>query len=140
MPRTYSPRKVLVFVGGQPISGFAPDSFIKVERAEDSFETDVGADGEVARVAKANRSGTVTITLQSVSASNDFLSDLIMQDELTQDATVSFSVVDASGRTVVQAPEVWVQKPPAVEFSGSKGTREWVLASGNLIFDKVGGN
>lgn len=138
--KTYSPRKVLTYWNGVPLSGYGPDTFIKVSRAADSFEKDVGADGEVARTASADRSGTIEITLQSVSESNDLLSDSVLRDELTQASTGSFFLTDASGRTVLSAPEAWVKKPTDVEFAASKGTRTWTIETGNLVIENIGGN
>jgi hypothetical protein len=142
--RTYSPRKVVVtwtsaYNGGVVLTGYAPDTFIKATRNEDSFAVDVGADGEVARVASANRSGTVEITLQQVSASNDDLTNDIQQDELSQDNTGTLQIADASGRTILLASEAWIKKPTDVEFASGKGTRTWPFETGNLeMYD--GGN
>jgi hypothetical protein len=135
--RTYSPRKVIVTWttptnGGHVISGYGPDTFIKTSRDEDSFTKDVGADGEVARVASANRGGSLELTLQQVSESNDVLSYDITRDELGQDNTGTIQVADASGRTVVLAAEAWIRKPTDAEFSATKGTRTWTFDTGNL--------
>jgi len=139
--RTYSPKRVVCSVQGVPISGFADGTFVEVDRAEDLVTKDVGADGEVGAVISADRSGTITVTLQAVSASNDFLSGLMLPTELTGLLyTFPVQVVDASGRTVVIAPECWVKKAPKVDFAKDKGTRQWVLETGNIKWDVIGGN
>jgi Protein of unknown function (DUF3277) len=130
--RTFSPKKVGISYGGVPITGFAPDTFIKVSFEKDAFETDVGADGEVARLASADESGTIEVTLLQSSPSNDYLSSMLSTDRLTNLNTAPFFAKDASGTSQVLASEAWIKKAPDFELSGSKTPRTWVFASGSI--------
>lgn len=138
MAKTYNPAKVAVSFAGFPLSGFG-DTFISAERNEDAFAVVIGADGEASRVANANKSGRVTITLKQTSLSNDVLSNLAVADELGNLSTGALMVKDVSGTTVLLAQEAWIVKRPTVEFGKEGSDREWILETGNLeIFS--GGN
>lgn len=132
MAKTYSPKKVVVSYKGQILSGFADGTFVKVERASASFAKTVGADGEVARTASADRSGKVTVTLLQSSISNDLLSQNLNTDELTNLNTGPLMIKDTSGTTLVLASEAWIMGQPAPELGKELGSREWVFETGNL--------
>lgn len=57
--KTYDPSQVVATVGGRPLAGFAPGTFIEAERAEDAYSMTVGIDGEGTRSKSNNKSGTV---------------------------------------------------------------------------------
>ena len=132
MATTFSPKKVIVTFGGRILTGFADGSFVTAERESDAFTKVVGADGEAARVASANRSGKVTVTLMQTSDSNDYLSQIAAADELSQASTGALFIKDASGRSLVTAGEAWIMKVPNAEFAKDLGSREWVFESGDL--------
>lgn len=137
--KTYSPKKVLISFNGVPLSGFADGTFIEVDRASDTFKTEVGSDGEGARTALADKSGTITVTLMQTSASNDVLSNALLTDELTNLGTGACFIKDASGRTLCAAAEAWVMKPAKAGFAKESGSREWVIATTDLTMFS-GGN
>lgn len=136
---TFNPKKVSVYFKGKILSGFAPGSFVEWARNGDSFAVEVGADGEGARVASQDFSGTVKVMLQQTSRSNDDLSALIEADEQTQDQTGPLFVKDASGRTLLSAPEAWIKKPADGSFGKDLSPREWIFESA-LIKLTIGGN
>ena len=136
---TYSPKRVEVIVAGVPMKGFADGTFVTVARANDSFATNVGADGEVSRTASADRTGTVTLTLQQTSDSNDFLSGLMTADELTLAGQFPFLLKDTNGRTILESPCAWINKPADSEFGNELSNREWVISCSELQ-GLVGGN
>mgnify|MGYP003652755452 CR=1 FL=1 len=59
--KTYSPKDITVIVAGTIITGFAEDTFVTLERDSEAFVKIVGADGEVARSASADLSGTIVL-------------------------------------------------------------------------------
>lgn len=65
----YDPTKVSVVISGLVITGFADSSVVTVARNEDIVTPSVGAQGDVVYSENANQSATVTLTLQSTSAS-----------------------------------------------------------------------
>lgn len=136
--KTYDPDQVVV-VFVEPISGFAADALVKLERAEDTWKPYVGGDGEVSRARSRNRMGTCTITLAATSASNDTLMAQAALDEATSNGVAPLLVKDLSGRTVAEAPNAWIRKLPSTDFGREVGTREWVIDCDQLILT-VGGN
>lgn len=136
---TYSPKKVHVLVGAAIIQGYADGTFVNVERSVDAFTLSVGADGEASRVHSPDRSGTVTLTLQQTSDSNDVLSALAIADDLTLQGTFPLLVKDNNGRTLVESNTAWIKKVPASEYSKEMSQREWVIECAELNIH-VGGN
>ena len=64
----YDPEKVSVVISGAAVTGFADSSLVVVSRNEDIVTPTVGAQG-VVYSENANQSATITISLQSTSAS-----------------------------------------------------------------------
>lgn len=137
--KTYNPKKVSVSFRGRLLTGFAPGTFIAAARNGDSFAVEVGADGEAARVAFQDFSGTIKLTLQQTSAANDLLSNFLETDELSNTGTGVLFVKDASGRTLLSCPEAWIKKPADSELAKDLGSREWTFEAALIrIFN--GGN
>jgi hypothetical protein len=139
MAKTYNPKKVQLAIGPHIVTGYADGTFIQVDRNADQFAVVVGADGEAARSASADKSGTVTVTLMQTSASNDFLSLALSTDEQTNLNTMPLLLKDISGRTLVQAAEGWVKKYATIELGKEIVSREWVFETGELLITE-GGN
>lgn len=138
--KTYDPKQVSVIVGSQPVGGFADGEFVTVERNEDAFSLLVGADGESTRAKNANRSGKVTIRLLASSASNDYLSELQVADELSGNGVFGLMVKDARGTSIYTAATAWINKQPPAAFGKDAGTREWVIETDELIAFAGGNN
>lgn len=136
--KTYDPSEISVIVGGAIISGFADGTFVSIDRSEDAYTYVGGADGLGTRVKNANRDGTITITLQQSSDSNDFLSGLAAADEINNGGVVPVLVQDNSGRSVYAAETAWVQKIPTSGYGKEADTREWVLRTDNLTMFVAG--
>lgn len=137
--KTYNPKKVIVTWLGHTFTGYADGTFIGVEQTSDAFSMQIGGDGEGARTASADESGNVKLTLMQTSASNDFLSQQLAKDRLTNLNTGPLFVKDASGRTLVAAQEAWIKKSANVEFGKEASAREWTFESAK-IEQFVGGN
>jgi len=139
MANTYDPAKQVVIWKGIRLSGFADGTFIEIDRDADSFTKIVGADGEVARAASADRSGYVKVTVLQTAAINDVLSSELVKDELTRLNAGSIFVKDLFGRTTASGPEAWLLRPAKVTLSKGIEAREWTFIVADLaIF--VGGN
>lgn len=137
--RTYDPKKVLVIIGGVPMSGFSDGDFIKAVRDEDAFMKKVGVDGETSRAKNNNRSGSLTLTLMQTSLSNDVLSGFAAADELASAGVVPVLIKDLSGTTTFFSSDAWIKKMPEGGFGKEVGTREWVLDT-TAIDAFIGGN
>jgi len=131
----YNPKEVTVLVAGIPLSGFAADTFINVERNEDVSIAYVGSKGEVGRVKNVDDTYTITITLQQISQSNNLLQAYITADEfIDMPPILPVSVIDLYGRELFQSSWAWIQKEPARSFSSGMETREWVIYAVDGIF------
>lgn len=137
--KTYDPKQVSIIVGGFPLSGYADGTFVAIERDEDAFSLQIGADGEEARAKSNNLSGTITITLQQASEGNRILSDFAVADELTNSGVFPVLVKDSSGASIHAAEQAWVQKVAPAEYGREGAEREWVIQTGRLR-SYVGGN
>jgi hypothetical protein len=124
---TYSPDRVIVTFAGMIINGFAPDTFVEIERDEDGFMKYVGSLGDVARTHNLNRAGKVTLTLMAVAPINDSLSQYAIVDEIDGDAFGELMVKDLSGNMVCHAEIAWVLKWPKIERGKESGTIQWVI-------------
>jgi len=139
MVRTYDPKKVILTVGGTPINGYADGTFISVERENDTFTKQSGADGQVARAKTNDKTGMLTVTLQQTSLSNDTLSAIMKLDETTGNGVVPISLTDKRGTTKMIAAQGWIRKPPVIEEAKEVSSREWTIDLANMeVF--VGGN
>lgn len=139
MAKSYDPKNIKITVGGFPISGFADGSFVTVERNEDMWTLQVGADGEAARSKSNNRSGRLTVSLLQTSASNDVLSAFAQADDVGGAAQFPVSVEDALGNSLFFTDTAWVKKMAPAPYGKEAAAREWVLET-DVLVAFVGGN
>lgn len=125
--KTYDPAKVLFSFGGQLITGYAPDTFLRVERNEDGFSLVVGPGGEGARAKNNNKSGTITLTLMATSQANDLLSAIAAADDLAGTGAAPAFLKELNGTTLASAQNAWVKKLPTIERGAEVSTVEWVI-------------
>ncbi|MCK4522416.1 MAG: DUF3277 family protein [Nanoarchaeota archaeon] len=139
MVRTYDPKKVILTVGGVPVSGYADGTFITVERSADNFSKVVGAHGQTSRAKTNDFSGSLTVTLAQTSMSNNILQGFAVADELSNDGVVPIQVKDNSGTSVFFSANGWIRKPANAEFGKEISNREWIFDLADLDM-AVGGN
>lgn len=130
--KTYDPGQLAIAAGPNILGGFAEDSVCEVERAEASFITHVGADGEVTRTRNRNKSGTIKVKLMRTSASNDVLASYLKADELDGTGIFPITVKDLLGTTLHFGANAWVERPPPDAMEAEANEREWTIAVGDL--------
>lgn len=132
--RKYAPDDVGIVVGTQAAVGVKQGTFIEADRAVDTAEMDIGSDGEATMVISPNESGTVKITLQQSSPTNDYYNTLFqaLQQKNTAVAVVPINVTDKNGTTVISCTQAVVQKVAKVTFADKSEGREWTFISGYL--------
>lgn len=123
----YDPTRVTLSFKGVLITGFAADTFILAERAEDTFSTDVGAQGDVTRIRSRNKTGSVTVTLMAGSPTNDRLSAIIAEDELVGTGYGAMLMKDLNGTTLCSSAFAWLRRPANVERGSGASNVEWVI-------------
>lgn len=129
----YDAKSVILTFGPVLISGYGPDSFVSVERNEDSFSLLMGADGEACRAKSNNRSGRVTCTLLQSALSNDLLMAIALLDERSPSGDGIAPLFCKSGRGIYTAEKAWIVKPPSASYAREVETREWVFETDELI-------
>lgn len=137
--KTYNPADVAIIFAGVPVEGIADGTFVTVARNNQSYNMNIGSDGEGVRAKSNDKGGTVTLTLMQSSVSNDALSALSILDEASGDGVGPLLIKDNSGRTLCSAETAWIQKPADVEFAREATTREWVFET-DLLDMFIGGN
>jgi hypothetical protein len=136
--QNYDPTKVVLLVGGIPVSGYADGSMIKCARNQDSMKLTKGADGQGVRSKSPDRSGKVTVSLLQSSASNGVFSALALLDQASSTGVVPVLLKDNNGKVVWTATEAWVMKPTEASWEKEVKDREWVLECDDLQFAEGG--
>lgn len=141
--RTYDPKQVLAIVGlpipvpnlpgSFQVTGFSEDSQIEVDFDEDTFQLQMGTDGEGTRVKTNNFAAKFKLTLMQSSDSNDKLGALWLADRANNAGIFTFSLKDLSGRSIYFASQTFITKVPASGFHKKAGPREWVLQTDNCV-------
>lgn len=129
----YSPETNNLTVGGVIIDGYAPDTFIKASRNQDTWTYKASNSGGGARSRNPDKSGTIEITLHNGSPSNAYLSSLCRTDELLGTGVVETQVVDRStAQASVMAAKSWIKKTGDFERGTEVGTTTWIIETDDL--------
>lgn len=144
---TFAPNDVTVVITQRSsgiahiVSGYSEDSIVNIERTAETFTMYTGADNTSTRIYNANKSATVTLSLQQTSASNDILSLLYANDSNSRNSSGLFSlqISDSSGRSRYFSDDAYVGVVPNSQFGNSMQVRDWVLHAHNLD-TYIGGN
>lgn len=144
---TFAPNDVTVVITQRSsgiahiVSGYSEDSIVNIERTAETFTMYTGADNTSTRIYNANKSATVTLSLQQTSSSNDILSLLYANDSNSRNSSGLFSlqISDSSGRSRYFSDDAYVGVVPNSQFGNSMQVRDWVLHAHNLD-TYIGGN
>lgn len=120
---SYDAKNVTVIVDGVYITGFSEGSFIECEKAEDTFQTSVGAQGDVGISEVNNPIGNITITLQQTSPSVTYLNRLASSKRIVSVWVIS----NNTPREKVGGTQARVLRPAQSTFSNSIESRAFQL-------------
>ncbi len=125
----FSPDLVDYIFGGVPISGFAEDGMIEIEEEGERFVLVKGTTGEICRSPVLARVAKVTLKLLSSSDSNDVLSAAHILDVNTPGGAgvVPNGMIERNGRSVLAAPQGWVDGIPPIKLGAKAEERTWKL-------------
>ncbi len=136
----YNPESTIMNVAGVDIDGFAEGSFIKVKRTKDLYTMKSGGHGDIIDVKNPDRSGTITISIMSPFKTNDFLSSILLADEIAPNGTkrIPILIKDTNGTTLCSGSgrlKGW----PEIDRGVEEKPIEWVF---NMAYLKIfiGGN
>lgn len=119
---TYDPKDVAVIVGGTYLTGFSED-MVEIEKAENNFETKVGAQGDVVRTKVNNPLGTIKVTLLPSSPQVAYMDNLANTGRLVP-VSVIFSGTPKETTTVTEA---YVNKPATRTYGNEAADREYEI-------------
>lgn len=137
MYQQYSPKDVVCSWNGIAIEGFAPDSFLRLQRTSPLVTPVVGAGGQVALTRNADKTGTIEIELMQTSLSNQMLSAIqAKQDnmELEEDISSNFVIYDPSGSVLATGVNAWLQELPQIELGRDQNSKTWIFGCEKLDY------
>lgn len=137
MYQQYSPKDVVCSWNGIAIEGFAPDSFLRLQRTSPLVTPVVGAGGQVALTRNADKTGTIEIELMQTSLSNQMLSAIqAKQDnmELEEDISSNFVIYDPSGSVLATGINAWLQELPQIELGHDQNSKTWIFGCEKLDY------
>lgn len=137
MYQQYSPKDVVCSWNGIAIEGFAPDSFLRLQRTSPLVTPVVGAGGQVALTRNADKTGTIEIELMQTSLSNQMLSAIqAKQDdmELEVDIASNFVIYDPSGSVLATGINAWLQELPQIELGRDQNSKTWIFGCEKLDY------
>lgn len=137
MYQQYSPKDVVCSWNGVAIEGFAPDSFLRLQRTSPLVTPVVGAGGQVALTRNADKTGTIEIELMQTSLSNQMLSAIqAKQDnmELEEDISSNFVIYDPSGSVLATGINAWLQELPQIELGRDQNSKTWIFGCEKLDY------
>ncbi|QUL77279.1 hypothetical protein A71_118 [Escherichia phage A7_1] len=137
--QAYDPAKVLIFIGGQRVSGFAADTKVVVSRNNDNITPLSGVDGEVSSAIVRDNSGVVTISLQNTSVWNGYLSQWQLQARLT--GLVYFPIQIEGSQGLSLNTFGWIQRQPDLTYGSEVGQMDWEIGvvDAQLSADQIQG-
>lgn len=137
MFQQYSPKDVVCSWNGVAITGFAPDSFLRLQRTTDLVTPVVGAGGDVALTRNADKTGTIEIELMQTSPSNLMLAGIYAEQqliELEENISSNFVIFDPSGSVMATGRNAWLQALPQVELGKDQNTKTWTFGCEHLDY------
>ena len=131
----YSPKDVNISFNGFPVTGFAPDSFIRLRRNSDLLGETVGAAGELSLTKIADRTGEIEIELMQTSESNFVLSAVALATENGGPITVGVLMIqDPSGSVLATALNAYIKAMPEVELGADQNSKTWMFGCETLEY------
>jgi hypothetical protein len=127
---TYDPKKVIITLGGVPITGYADGTFVQIDPNSETWTRKVGADGEVSRSLSNDNTHTIQITLKQTSLSNAYLRTVMNADKLTGLGMLPLSFTDLSDMEIHFWPQAWVSTEPSTGRAKEETDVQWTIHTG----------
>jgi hypothetical protein len=127
---TYDPKKVIITLGGVPISGYADGTFVQIDPNAEAWTKKVGADGEVVRGLSNDNTHTIQVTLLQTSLSNAYLRTVMNADKLTGLGMLPLSFTDLNTAEVHFWAQAWVTTDPSLGRAKETTDVQWTIHTG----------
>lgn len=136
---TYSPGEVLLNIAAlHQVTGFSPDSIIRITKDEPYFKTFKGASGKVERMTVPDNTYTLEITLSQTSPSNSVLNALATLDHISGIAQFPIFAKDSSGQSLFLSGTCWVETPAEASYGTDIVERVWTIKCAEMVFGIAG--
>lgn len=139
MLNSYSPKDVSVSFNSIAITGFAPDSFIRLRRNSDVLTETVGSAGELSLTKIADKTGEIEIELLQTSESNLALSALLLETEFGGGLIPvgEIIILDESGSNTTVAHNAYIKTAPEIELGAEQNSRVWKFGCEELVYTSL---
>lgn len=121
---TYNPSDVYLTLAGVNMIGW---NDVTIVRASESFKFIKGIRGKHTRVRELDSSALVTIALMQTSPSNDILSEILSQDEVSGTGLLEITLADKSGNSLMSSSEAYLVGFPSKSFKDSIEFITWTI-------------
>jgi hypothetical protein len=121
----YDPKKVLLFMMGQRVSGFAADTKIAITRNNDNIMPHVGVDGEISAALSRDQSGVLTVSLQNTAVWNGYFAQWQKQASITGRVFFPVQVEGSQGLSLNTIG--WIQRQPDLTYGTEVGQMDWEI-------------
>jgi len=141
--KKYDPKKVSVTFRGVSLnSGIIDGSFVTFSRANRNSSLNTGADGGSTLIINNNRNTVVTLSLRAGSDTNDYLSDIVLEDEADNDTKTigTLQIKDMTGKTLHIDEEASLDGPPDGEYATEESENGWNFNCPSMRIDARGSN
>jgi hypothetical protein len=116
-----------VVFGMTPITGFAADTSLKIERENPQYNHVCDLYGNPSRNKVNNDATKITITLLKNSSSNELLSNYVELDRQSDSGVFPILISDANSTDLFESAFAYVLQVPSNEYGQDANTREWVI-------------
>lgn len=127
----YDIEKVSLLVDSKAVTGFADGSSIKADRNNDDVTPQTGLQGDYVYSENADRSGTITFNLFSVSASLPWLRNIADQ---RRPVPVTLRNANRDGGVIVTGQDCMILKTPGFEGGSTSASIEVRIHVPRMIF------
>lgn len=140
---TYSPKNMVITLGGLPVTGFSDSDMVTISLDEPKWAKYTSVDGTVSRSHNVADGGRFVFTLNQTSAANQIFSSALQLDLANPDGSNTFGVAvrdeNTSGAgTFYLGTGSWVEGMPESAYGKEIGTREWVVEVSDVKWNLSG--
>jgi hypothetical protein len=123
--QSFDPKKAVITLGLQTVTGFAPDTKATVTRANGVATTTSGVDGDLSINIDSRYNGTLTVSLLHNASFNNVLTSWVMALEQTSYPFFPVEMDDPSGQSISTVG--WIETQPDYAIAQETGTMDWVI-------------
>ena len=130
----YNPQRIQVTWGEVALTGFAPDTFITMQKNNPIHTPVTGIDGKNAYLHNKNFDGTISFLLLQNSDTNKFLWEMYNKGHPSGNSTVASQLVvtDYNMAMSWESSFAFINEMPQVSFAKSSGVTEWKFYCAHL--------